>query len=107
MVTVKASMTWPGPQTDVLKLFVEPTPDDWGTEVYDGDLVLFRALDRQGEPAGEVVGLEIVGFLDFDRWEDLPRLDLLWQLPGQEPLPLKDLLQREQRRLRAQARQVA
>ncbi len=99
-------MTWPGPQTDVLKVFVEPTTDDWGTEVYNGDIVIFRAMDSRGEPTGEIAGLEIVGFLDFDRWDALPKLDVLWQLPGQEPLPLEELLKRAQRRLRAQAEQA-
>jgi hypothetical protein len=41
--------------------------------------------------------------LELDRWQELPALDVLWQLPGQEPLPLRELLQHEQRRLRAQA----
>jgi hypothetical protein len=41
-----------------------------------------------------------VDFLTFDRWQELPELELRWQLPRQELLPLRDLLQREQHRLR-------
>jgi hypothetical protein len=48
--------------------------------------------------------VEIVAFLEFDRWSDLPRLDLLWQMPGWEPLPLDELLRRQQPILLAQAR---
>ncbi len=104
MAIVSASCTWAGPVVDVLRLFVEPTPGHWGVEVCeDPDVVLFRALDECEEPTGEIAGLEIVGFLTFDRWQELPELGLRWQLPGQEPLPLRELLQREQRRLRAQA----
>jgi hypothetical protein len=39
----------------------------------------------------------------FEDWDALPELDLLWQLPNQEPLPLEALLRREQCRLREQA----
>ena len=87
-------------------MFVEPALPS-GAVVHDEDLILYRALDRNEEPTGPVTGIEVIGFLEFDRWEDLPQLDLLWQLPGQEPLPLDELLRRLQRELRQQARQVA
>ncbi|MBI2321354.1 MAG: hypothetical protein HYU88_04495 [Chloroflexi bacterium] len=60
-------------------------------------------LDEHQEATGVVVGIEIEGFLDFDRWESLPKLDIRWRLPGHEPLPLEDLLRRLQRELRQQA----
>ena len=97
---VRASITWPGPRNDVLRIFVEPTPDDWLAEPRGADLALFRVPDEDDEPRGHLAGLEIVDFLDFDRWEDLPRMTVLWQLPGCEPLPLDELLKRKQQELR-------
>ena len=68
---------------------------------------LLLELDDTERETGRIVGFEILGFLEFDRWDALPKLDLLWQLSDHEPLPLEDLLKREQRRLREQAREVA
>ena len=87
-------------------MFVEP-PLPSGAVVHDEDVILYRALDQNEEPTGPVTGVEIIGFLEFNRWDALPQLDLLWQLPGQEPLPLDELLKREQRRLRQQAERAA
>lgn len=75
--------------------------------VHDEDVILYRALDQNEEPTGPITGIEVIGFLEFDRWDTLPQLDLLWQLPGQEPLPLDELLRRLQRELRQQAKQIA
>uniref|UniRef100_A0A831X902 Uncharacterized protein n=1 Tax=Thermorudis peleae TaxID=1382356 RepID=A0A831X902_9BACT len=86
-------------------MFVEPALPS-GAVVHDEDLILYRALDQNEEPTGPITGIEVIGFLEFDRWEDLPQLDLLWQLPGQEPLPLDELLKRLQRELRQQAKQI-
>jgi len=86
-------------------VFVEPALPS-GAVVHDEDLILYRALDQNEEPTGPITGIEVIGFLEFDRWEDLPQLDLLWQLPGQEPLPLDELLKRLQRELRQQAKQI-
>lgn len=99
MATVRASLIWDGPERDILRLFIEPTPD-WGVTYHDADVALLRELDEREEATGRIAGLEILDFLKFDRWDDLPGFDLLWQLPGQEPLPLGELLKREQRRLR-------
>ncbi len=41
-----------------------------------------------------------IGFLDFDRWDELPDTGVLWQVGSQEPLPLDELLKRKQRELR-------
>jgi hypothetical protein len=101
MATVTASLTWPGPEVDVLRLFVEPTPEPWGAEVIDEDVLLFRALDDREELTDRIAGLEIVGFLDFDRWEDLPETELQWRLPTRQPQPLPDLLRYVQSELRA------
>jgi hypothetical protein len=50
---------------------------------------------------GRVAGLEIVGFLDFDRWQNLPKTGLLWHVSPWQPLPLDDLLKSVQSELRA------
>ena len=45
-----------------------------------------------------------MALLKLDRWEGLPKLDVLWQLPGWKPLPLDKLLRRVQKDLRQRAR---
>ena len=100
---------WAGPRNDLLQVLVEPmlrfgaTSDDVPDELL-GDVVTFRELDENEEPTGRVAGIEILDFLRFDRWDALPRFPMLWQLPGQEPLALADLLQRLQPELRERAR---
>ena len=106
MDTVRASIVWDGPSIDILRVFIEPAVDG-GAAVHDEDIVLFRALDENEEPSGAITGAEIVGFLEFDRWDNLPDLGLLWQLPGRKPLPLDDLLKRVQKELRQQAKATA
>lgn len=106
MVAVRATLVWDGPGVDIIRVFVEPAPPS-GAVVHDEDVTLYRALDQNEEPTGPVTGVEIIGFLSFDRWDALPQLDLLWQLPGHEPLPLDELLRRLQRELRQQAGRTA
>ncbi|MBI4499396.1 MAG: hypothetical protein HY689_16030 [Chloroflexi bacterium] len=98
------------PTLDVLVLRVEDPPvGNWVADPVDGTgiLAVLREVDEQDEETGRIAGVEIVDFLEFDRWEDLPDLGLFWQLPGQDPLPLDKLLKREQRRLRQQVKGVA
>ncbi|HEY7065602.1 MAG TPA: hypothetical protein VII06_29275 [Chloroflexota bacterium] len=110
MDIVKASTMWAGPRNDLLQVFVEPTPTPWGVtwddlpDDLDDEFVVFRELDANEEPTGRVAGIEILDFLRFDRWDAVPRFPLLWQVPGQEPLPLVDLLKRLQPELRERAR---
>lgn len=99
MDSVRASITWDGPAVDILRVFVEPSPSS-GVEVHDEAVVLFRALDEEEEPTGEVTGVEIVTFLSYDQWDALPDLGILWQVPGWEPLPLVEVLKRKQQELR-------
>ena len=106
MDTVRASIVWAGPAVDILRLFVEPATDS-GAVVHDEDIVLFCALDEQEAPTGPVTGVEIISFLEFDSWENLPDLGLLLLLPGQKPLPLDELLKRAQKELRQQAKATA
>jgi len=92
---------------DVLRLWIEPHPGPFGADVQDFDIVIWRLLDKDDEPTGDPVGVEIDGFLGFDAWDGLPELPLLWQLDGWEPLPLAELLKRLQQKLRAQAQAPA
>ncbi|GEM_PF-1038016 len=100
MAVMKASITWPGRDNDVLRLFVEPTPEDWIVDPDEtGLLAVFHEVDPDERETGRIAGVEIIDFLEFERWADLPDLDMLWQLPGQEPLPLETLLRRVQSQL--------
>jgi hypothetical protein len=109
METVKVSATW-SREADRYALWVE---DQAGRAFVPDPLedyplaALLLELDETEQETGRIAGFEILGFLEFDRWDALPELDLLWQLPGQEPLPLDELLKREQRRLRQQAERAA
>lgn len=89
-----------GPGKDVLTLFVEPTPSLWVADPIDDGIAVFRVLDEHGEETGEIAGVEIIDFLTFDRWEDLPDLPMKWQLDGLEPLPLRELLRKIQQTVR-------
>ncbi len=100
MEKVNALLLWPGPEIDVLTVFVEPSPKLWAADPdADGTIVVLRALDEHEQETGSVAGVEIVGFLDFDRWTELPDLPVLWKLPDSEPLPLEALLRRAQAEL--------
>ncbi len=108
MQTVAASAVWTGPNIDAFTLFVEPTPAIWAAEpVGDTRAYLYQALDKNRERTGQLAGVHVAGFLDFGRWDELPKLDMLWQLPGREPLPLEALLRVEQQRAREEAAQDA
>ena len=105
---ISAALTWRGTKNDVLTLLsLSPEGDYLAAPTDDPDVILYRLVDEHGEPEGMVVGIEIIDFLTFDRWDTLPILDALWQLPGEKPLPLKDLLRRAQLQLRKRVRQVA
>ena len=99
------SFTWPGPDVDVLRLFVEPTPMPWGVDPVDEDIAVFRVLDERERETKRVAGIEIVGFLRFDCGDDLPTLPTLWRLPGEEPRALADFLRSLQAELRAESGQ--
>ena len=110
MQTINASTAWAGANIDAFTLFVEPTPSMWAAEPVkpgSGHVYLYQGLDARRQRSGQLAGVHIVGFLDFDAWSDLPDLPFLWQLPGKDPEPLADLLRAEQQRVRAEARQNA
>lgn len=101
METVRATVWWP-PEIDVLHLYVEPPIDYWMADPVgkSGLVALYQEVDEHDEETGRVVGLEIIDFLEFSWWDDIPDLRFLWQLPDEEPMPLVDLLKRVQLRLR-------
>ena len=110
MQTINASIAWAGANIDAFTVFVEPTPSMWAAEPVKpggGHIYLYQALDANRQRTGQLAGVHIVGFLDFNGWSDLPDLPLLWQLPGKEPAPLPDLLRAEQARVREEAQQNA
>jgi len=104
---VRASATW-SQDVDRYCLWAEPPASSFVPEPFDDDpaAVLLLELDEAGRDTGRIAGVEIA-LLSFDRWETVPRLPLLWQLPQQEPLPLDELLQREQQALRQRSRVAA
>lgn len=72
-----------------------------------GHIYIYHTLDRNRQRTGQLAGVHIVGFLDFDDWDELPDLPILWQLPGKEPEPLTSLLRSEQERVREEVQQNA
>lgn len=104
MEIIKASVSWDSPERDMLYVFREPTPALWDADPIDegNQFFLFRTLNEAETETGEIAGLQVIGLLQFDRWEDLPRLPIHWQLPGWEPLPFDELLKRVQKELRQQ-----
>ena len=103
METVSAAITWDGPDVDVLRIWVEPTPTSWEADPIADDIAIFRVLDDQGQETDQIAGVEIIGFLGFHHWDDLPNFDVYWILGEDEPLPLDHLLKREQQVLRQEA----
>ncbi len=100
MDIVRATFTWTPPPIDVLTLYAEPMPEQWVADLDDrGQFFIYRVIDADEQETGDVAGVEILGFSTFGEWEDLPRLPLLWQLPGNAPVPLIELLQQLQREL--------
>jgi len=99
MEMVSATTEWT-PEIDRFTLWAEPPATRFVPAPFrDGVSCLLLEIDEQGQETGRIAGVEMP-LLAFDRWEDLPKLDLLWELPGWEPLSLEELLKRLQRELR-------
>lgn len=99
---LKASATY---DPDVYMLWVEPTPPLWMADPIDGTglvAILVEQDENEQDTAG-IAGIEIIGFLAFDKWDVLPDLPMLWHVPWREPLPLVELLKREQEQVRGRA----
>jgi hypothetical protein len=115
VTTVSASICWDGPERDIVIVSVEPAIMEWIVDPLEENLnvVLYLEVEDADVPepkeTGRIAGVEIVDFLDFDQWDVLPNLPLLWQLDGweREPLPLPELLKRLQVQLRARAEKAA
>ncbi len=105
----RAFIAWGGPERDILTLLLDDLPKDYGADPDEDDLrlVLYRVLDENEEATGEIVGVEIVDFLTFDRWGVLPDVPQRWQVHDAAPLPLRALLQRLQVELRERAKVAA
>lgn len=101
METVNASYSWPGPDIDVLRLYVEPRHGFWDAEPVEANplVIVLHQVDAQDRLTGRIAGLEIIGFSTFNRWDDIPDLPLRWQLPGDTPRALKDILMEIQRQI--------
>ena len=100
MERVKASATWSS-DVDRYVLWAEPSAGRFVPEPLDDDPAasVMLEVDEAGQETGRIAGVEIA-LREFDRWDSVPELPILWQLPGREPLPLKELLQQVQRALR-------
>lgn len=105
METVAASYSWTGPESDVMQLLVEPSQWQWLAEPVDGNplIAVFHEIDEDWQETGRIAGVEIVGFSTFNQWDLLPDLPLRWQLPGQEPLALRQVLEMIQSHVRKEA----
>ena len=103
MDTIRATIEWT-PEIDRFVLWADDlagaafVPEPFG----DRTDSLLLEVDEQGQETGRIVGVEM-SLLSFDRWDDLPRLDVRWQLPGWEPLPLDELLRRVQSEFKSRA----
>jgi len=105
METRPVDLVWDGAGRDIVTLLLGHPTQHYGADVSEADdrVILYRQLDERQEATGEVVGVEIEDFLEFDHWDALPSVAALWQAPGKPALQLRDLLQQLQGELRAQA----
>ena len=109
METRRVFVLWDGPEHDILSLLPEPWQENFGADPDEDDirLVLYRRLDEHEEATGEVIGVEILDFLTFERWHALSGMPHQWQIQNDEPLPLPILLRRLQVELRKRANVAA
>lgn len=91
METVNASIVWDGPERDQIILLADP-PMPYDVRILDDDLILYVGVDREDKTTGQVVGVEVLDFLSFNRWGELPDDGQAWKLASAEPVPLSDLL---------------
>lgn len=109
MATRHVSILWDGPDGDVLSLLPEPYRSDFGADPEEEHILLayYRLFDEYEEANGDIVGVEIVGFLTFDRWHVLESVPDKWQIEGDEPQSMTDLLRGLQATLRERAKVAA
>lgn len=102
MEKVRASCTW-SEDADRLALWAEPSAGHaFVAEPFDDDPLnsLLLELDEDERETGRVAGVEMLGFSEFSRWDTVPKLPILWSLPGRPALPLGVLLRQLQQEIR-------
>jgi hypothetical protein len=97
------TFAWGGPDRDVIAV-IPRWIDGFGGALLDDDddvdVAVYRVLDENEEATGEIVGIEIIDFLEFDRWKIIPELSVQWSIndgPSQSPKTALQALQRELR----------
>ena|SRR6478735_3335343 len=106
MATRQVGVSWRGPKIDIAAVLIVDAPlPNYGAALEDLDesVVYYRALDANDEATGEIVGIEIDDFLNFDHWSVIPAIGNFWQYDGLEPAPPVTMLKRLQKQLRARA----
>lgn len=105
METISATITW-RPDKGIFVIYREPMGYNFTADPLDNPLAsILLELDDERE-TDRVVGMEIVGGLEFRDWDMIPDLGALWQLPGSDAKPLKELLMRKQAEYR-ERREIA
>lgn len=94
---------------DVVTLWADPpTSNEWEVEGLEDSLAtIFWEVDANGKRTGRIVGIEIVGFLEFDAWDSFPDLETLWRIKGKDPKPVHELLKEIQTEVRRSLEQAA
>lgn len=105
MEQIVASILW-APERDSLYVLREPPVQLWQADPFDGYPLgcVLMELDENEDETGRIAGVEIIGFVDFDKWESVPQLPMTWRYDDWEPLPLAAFLMRLQAELRKQAK---
>lgn len=109
METKHLMAAWGGPDRDVLAVL-----PDWTGEFSaallddhdDVDVVVYRVLDNDEEATGEIVGIEILDFLDFSEWSLIPALPVKWSINNGPAGTPRAALQDFQRKLRARTQLI-
>jgi hypothetical protein len=94
MAEIKKASFTVSPDGEVVMVFQEPMPSYWEADPLKADVMvsLLRETDEKySDLEGKVVGIEIVGFKSFDRWDIIPEIGL-WQIGSEKPLRLKEVL---------------
>lgn len=106
MAARRVGVSWGGTDWDIIVVEILARLPPYGADPSEDEasLVFYRLLDGEDEATGEVVGLEIDDFLEFDRWNLIPDTADLWQLGEDVPRPPVDLLKNLQAQLLARTK---
>ena len=109
METKNLMAAWGGPDRDVLAVLPDWT-DEFSVALLDDhddvDIVAYRALDEDEEPTGDIVGFEILDFLDFSDWNLVPELPVKWSINNGPAGTPRAALQALQQQLRARTQLI-